>query len=120
MAELAKRLECVALVRKRFRKSMPWIREPADSSGDTPLQTTRALELNYAIIDTVIDWMPRQKIGVKFLEDQAGLQKSLVFQYPNQLDIPVKPIRSGSSSRGSATLAMTSANHGLMHGAFAP
>lgn len=73
MAELAKKLESLSLVRKRFRKALPWIREPAESSGETPLQTTKALHLNYAILEVVIDWMPRQKVKVKDLEDQAGV-----------------------------------------------
>ena len=73
MAELAKMLECLPLVRKRFRKGVAWLREPPDVCGGNPLQTTRALELNSAIIGTVIDWMPRQKVGIKALEDQAGV-----------------------------------------------
>ena len=73
MADLASALECIPLVRKRFRKGRDWIREPVDYLGEGGgLQTTKAMELNYAILRVVFKWMPSQKISVYALEPQAS------------------------------------------------
>ena len=69
---LADLLESIPLVRKRFRKGNPWIREPIDASGGNSLQTTRAIELNVNIMRVIIDWMPTAKLSIHDLEPQAG------------------------------------------------
>ena len=75
---LAKLLECLPLVRKRFRKGCPLVREPRDSLGETPLQTTRALELNCSILMTIIEFMTSRKVSVKTLEPQVAVSKAYI------------------------------------------
>ena len=67
---LASLIECIPIVRKRFRKGNKWIREPDDSSNS--LQTTKAIEVNYNTLRTVIRWMPGQKLSIHTLEPEAG------------------------------------------------
>ena len=68
---LAKLFEELPVVRKRFRKGAPWVREPGDAMGDNPMQTTRALELNYPIVATMIRWSDSRKVAIGVLEPQA-------------------------------------------------
>ncbi|CAE7190685.1 unnamed protein product, partial [Symbiodinium necroappetens] len=70
LGRLSARLENIPIVRKRFRKGNPWIREPV-STGGNALQTTRALELNYNILRVVLLWMDTPKISVKRLEPEV-------------------------------------------------
>ena len=68
---LATSLECLPVLRKRFRKGIPWIREPKDSLGENALQTTKAIEINYPILRVVIRWMKTRKISMRTLEPEA-------------------------------------------------
>ena len=82
---LASRLECLPMVRKRFRKGVEWIREPGEAAGENCLQTTKALELNYPILRVVISWMPTRKLSIHDLEPEAiefqsPLQDPIVFR----------------------------------------
>ena len=69
---LASRLECLPMVRKRFRKGMAWIREPGEAVGENCLQTTKALELNYPILRVVLSWMATRKLSIHDLEPEAN------------------------------------------------
>ena len=72
MDGLAKALENLCFVRKRFRKDgATWIREPPTSRGSNPLRTTAALKLNASILNRVLVHMPTAKLPVALLEDQA-------------------------------------------------
>ena len=68
---LSVHLENIPILRKRFRKGIPWIKEPAESLGDNVLQTTRALELNFSTLRVVFKWMPSQKLSIHMLEPEA-------------------------------------------------
>ena len=69
--QLAKLWENVRNIRKRFRLGVPWVKEPGDALGESPLQTMKALELNFSILQTTIAWMTSRKVSVKTLEPAA-------------------------------------------------
>ena len=68
----ARALEKLSLVRKRFRKDgSDWIKEPDNTAGSNALQTTAALNLNFAILSVSFRMMMSKKVSVKILEPQA-------------------------------------------------
>ena len=68
---LAKLLEALPTVRKRFREGKPWLREPDESMGENPMQTTKALEYNCSILSAMLRWSQKPKLSIKQLEPQA-------------------------------------------------
>ena len=68
---LASLLESIPLIRRRFRKGVPWIREPVDCYGEKSVQTTKAVELNYSTLRVLLIWMQTGKVSIKQLEPEA-------------------------------------------------
>ncbi|CAE7250332.1 unnamed protein product [Symbiodinium necroappetens] len=68
---LSARLESLPILRKRFRKGLDWIKQPADALGDNALLTTRALSLNFSALKVLVQWMPSQKVSVRTLEPEV-------------------------------------------------
>ena len=83
MQGLAKILELLPIVRKRFRKLGGWLSKPAGMKGTVPMKTTKAVELNAVILKTVVQNMPKRKLYVPHLEVEARAD------YRNPMKIPL-------------------------------